>query len=67
MARRPATRIGATPDPGTRLAGGANGPVQRGLLRRFAYGLFFRVLPDTIQLLAGLHTSRAPVNWQQRL
>jgi plasmid stabilization system protein ParE len=39
---------------------------RRAMLRRFPYGVFFRVLPDRVQIIAFLHTSRDPRRWRQR-
>jgi toxin ParE1/3/4 len=41
--------------------------VRRTLLHRFPYRLFFRVLPDRVQVIACLHTSRSPRRWQRRV
>ena len=40
--------------------------VRRAVLRRFPYGVFFRVLPDRVQVIACLHTSRDPRRWEAR-
>jgi toxin ParE1/3/4 len=40
--------------------------VRRGALRRFPYGVFFRALPEQVQVLACFHTSRDPIQWQRR-
>jgi plasmid stabilization system protein ParE len=37
--------------------------LRRALLRRFPYGVFFRVLSDQVQVIAVLHTSRDPRQW----
>jgi hypothetical protein len=40
---------------------------RRAMLRRFPYGVFFRVLSDRVQVIACLHTSRDPHRWQGRV
>ena len=40
--------------------------VRRSRLRRFPYGLFFRVLPDAVYVLACFHASRDPLAWRKR-
>jgi plasmid stabilization system protein ParE len=44
----------------------ARSVIRRASLRRFPYGMFFLVLPNSIQVIACLHTSRDPVYWQRR-
>ena len=39
---------------------------RRALLRRFPYAVFFAVEEGIIVILAVLHTSRDPAEWQQR-
>ena len=39
---------------------------RRALVRRFPYGLFYRVLGDTIVFVACFHTSRNPALWKRR-
>jgi len=41
--------------------------IHRYFLRRFPYAIIYRVLPDTIQILAVSHESRRPDYWQRRL
>ena len=41
--------------------------VRRVRLRRFPYGLFFRVLPDAVYVIACFHSSRDPLIWQSRI
>lgn len=41
--------------------------VRRARLRRFPYGLFFRVLPDAIYVIACFHSRRNPMVWQSRI
>lgn len=40
--------------------------VRRALLKRFPYGVFFRLQPDRIRVLAILHLSRDTSRWQRR-
>lgn len=40
--------------------------VRRALLRRFPYGLYYRVEEDGIVLLACFHASRDPKDWRSR-
>jgi plasmid stabilization system protein ParE len=40
--------------------------IRRALLKRFPYGIFFRVRSDRIKLLAIVHLSRDPSRWQRR-
>lgn len=40
--------------------------IRRASLRRFPYGVFFLVLPDAVQIIACLHTSRDPAYGQRR-
>lgn len=42
------------------------GPIRRGLLRRFPYAIFFRLTPAAAQMIACLHTARNPSTWQGR-
>lgn len=39
------------------------GEARRAMLRHFPYGVFFRVLPDHVQVVACLHTRRDPRQW----
>ena len=41
--------------------------VRRARLSRFPYGLFFRVLPEAVYVLACFHSSRNPLIWQSRI
>ena len=36
------------------------------LLRRFPYAVYFAVEPDVVVILAVLHVSRDPAEWQRR-
>jgi toxin ParE1/3/4 len=40
--------------------------IRRARLRRFPYGLFFRVLPDAVYVIACFHASRDPMTWRRR-
>jgi plasmid stabilization system protein ParE len=40
--------------------------VRRALLKRFPYGVFFRVRPRAIRVLAIVHLARDPSLWQRR-
>ncbi|MEX5217417.1 MAG: type II toxin-antitoxin system RelE/ParE family toxin [Nitrospira sp.] len=40
--------------------------IHRALLRRFPYAIYFAVDNDVIVVLAVLHTSRDPAEWQRR-
>ncbi len=35
-------------------------------LRRFPYGLFYRLYPDMIVIVACMHARRDPVRWKHR-
>jgi len=39
---------------------------RRALVHRFSYGLFYRVLGDTVVFVACFHTSRNPALWARR-
>jgi len=39
---------------------------RRALLRRFPYGIYYRVYPDLIVLVACMHGRRNPKRWQSR-
>ena len=39
---------------------------RRALVHRFPYGLFYRVLDDTVVFVACFHTSRNPALWARR-
>ena len=39
---------------------------RRALIHRFPYGLFYRILDDTIVFVACFHTSRNPALWKRR-
>ncbi|MFL6193457.1 MAG: type II toxin-antitoxin system RelE/ParE family toxin [Thermoanaerobaculia bacterium] len=40
--------------------------VRRALLKRFPYGVFFRIRRDEARVIAILHLSRNPERWQRR-
>lgn len=39
---------------------------RRALVHRFPYGLFYRIVGDTIVFVACFHTSRNPALWRRR-
>ena len=39
---------------------------RRALVHRFPYGLFYRILGDTVVFVACFHTSRNPALWKRR-
>lgn len=39
---------------------------QRALLRRFPYGIYYRIYPDSIVVVACMHGRRDPKRWQSR-
>jgi toxin ParE1/3/4 len=40
--------------------------IRRALLKRFPYGVFFRIQPHRIRVIAILHLTRDPARWQDR-
>jgi len=40
--------------------------IRRALLRRFPYAVYFALESDLVVVLAVLHVSRAPAEWQRR-
>jgi len=46
--------------------GYADGEVRMGLLNRFPFAVYYRVLSDRIRVLAIFHSSRDPYIWQSR-
>ncbi|MFO0843937.1 MAG: type II toxin-antitoxin system RelE/ParE family toxin [Gemmataceae bacterium] len=46
--------------------GFAEGDVREGLLTRFPYAVYYRVLTDRVRVLAVFHTARDPSGWQSR-
>jgi plasmid stabilization system protein ParE len=49
-----------------RQYGFAEGNIREGLLKRFPYVVYYRVLADRIRVLAVYHTARDPARWQAR-
>jgi len=45
----------------------AHRDVRRGKLRTFPYLIYYRVLPDRIEVIAVLHGSRDPRIWRKRI
>lgn len=46
--------------------GFASSDIREGLLNRFPFAVYYRVLPDRIRVLAVFHTARDPSQWQSR-
>lgn len=46
--------------------GFAETDIREGLLNRFPYAIYYRVLTDRIRVLAVYHSSRDPSGWQSR-
>ncbi len=46
--------------------GFADGDIREGLLNRFPYAVYYRVLTDRIRVPAIFHTAREPSSWQTR-
>ena len=46
--------------------GFADGDIREGLLNRFPFAVYYRVLADRIRILAVFHTARHPALWQSR-
>jgi len=46
--------------------GFADADIREGLLARFPYAVYYRVLADRIRVLAVYHSSRDPSGWQSR-
>jgi plasmid stabilization system protein ParE len=40
---------------------------RRALIHRFPYGLFYRLIDETVVIVACFHTSRDPALWARRL
>lgn len=40
--------------------------IRKALLKRFPYGVFFRIRADQIRVVAIMHLSRDPGRWQRR-
>lgn len=47
--------------------GFADDDIREGLLTRFPYAIYYRMLPDRIRVLAVFHTARDPSVWQSRV
>jgi plasmid stabilization system protein ParE len=47
--------------------GFADADIREGLLNRFPYAVYYRVLPNRIRVLAVYHTARDPAGWQARV
>jgi plasmid stabilization system protein ParE len=60
--RRIINRISTNPE----LHGKVLRDVRRAAVRRFPYSVFYRVMPDKIEVLAVFHDSRDPAVWQGR-
>jgi toxin ParE1/3/4 len=56
-------QIRRTPEAGTQVAPG----VRRVVVRRFPYGVYYRIDPDQIAILAVYHSKRDPRGWQSRI
>ena len=41
--------------------------IRRALLRRFPYGIYFKIEGDDIFVIACFHAARDPTNWQDRV
>ena len=41
--------------------------VRRALVRRFPFSVFYRILPEWIEVIAVVHQSRDPRTWQRRV
>lgn len=46
--------------------GFAYGDVREGLMTRFPYAIYYRVLTNRIRILSVFHTARDPARWQGR-
>ena len=40
--------------------------VRRALVRKFPFSVFYRILPEWIEVVAVVHQSRDPRTWQRR-
>jgi plasmid stabilization system protein ParE len=43
-----------------------HGEMRRAIVHRFPYGVFFRIVADTILILGIIHGHRNPESWQNR-
>ena len=41
--------------------------VRRAPLRKFPFSIFYRILPECIEVIAVVHQSREPRTWQRRV
>ena len=41
--------------------------VRRALVRKFPFSVFYRILPEWIEVIAVVHQSRDPRTWQRRV
>jgi len=55
-------RLEADPDAAQKV----RGDVRRRLIRRFPFGVLYRIDPDEIVILAVMHLSRRPDYWHRR-
>ena len=55
-------RLEADPDAAQKV----RGEVRRRLIRRFPFGVLYRIDPDEIVILAVMHLSRRPDYWHRR-
>jgi plasmid stabilization system protein ParE len=46
--------------------GFSDGDIREGLLTRFPFAIYYRVLSNRIRVLALYHTSRNPLGWKSR-
>lgn len=44
-----------------------HGDIRKALVKRFPYGIFFRIRPHRLRVLAIMHLSRNPERWRKRL
>ena len=61
--RHATDRIAANPEAGTSLSA----HLRRRLVRRFPYGILYRIDPQEIIVLAVMHLHRQPGYWQERI
>ncbi len=55
-------RIGANP----KIHALVYGPVRRAVVKQFPFCIYYRELPDRVEVLSVFHTSRDPADWQTR-
>ena len=46
--------------------GFAKGDIREGMVKRYPFAIYYRVLPDRIRILSIHHTSRDPAEWEDR-